>query len=137
MENKEEKIDNSKEVEVVKEEIKKPSAPVTLEDIKNLLEKNLKWSQIIYEQNRKINRKLMWQAVSGWLRILLVAIPIILAIWFLPSYVGPFVDKYGYLWGMSKSSTSTSTQSNTSIDQLIKLIPLDPAKQEQLKTLLK
>ncbi len=134
------KIEEKKEGAVLEEpkkelEVKKDTAPVTLDEIKALLEKNLKWSQIIYEQNRKINRNLMWQAISGWLRILLVMVPLLLALWFLPSYVGQFMDKYGYLFGVNKAATTN--QQTTSVDQMIKLLPLDAAKQEQIKTLLK
>lgn len=104
------------------------------EMIKELLEKNLKWSQIIYEQNRKINNKLMWSAVGNWFRILLVAVPLILAVWFLPPVVKDLKNKYGGLLG---AKTATSTPNPNSFEQLLKILPLDPAKQEQLKALLK
>lgn len=101
---------------------------------KELLEKNLKWSQIIYEQNRKINGKLMWIAAGSWFKILLIAVPLILAAWFLPPVVKDLQSKYGVLLG---GKTSTSTTDIGSFDQLLKMLPLDPAKQEQLKALLK
>jgi len=106
------------------------------ENIKDLLEKNLKWSQIIYEQNRKINRKLMWAAVANWLRIFIILIPLGLAVWFLPPYVRKIIDTYGGLLG-NKSPTSLISGQANSIDQIIKMLPLDPAKQEQIKALLK
>ncbi len=102
--------------------------------IKELLEKNLKWSQIIYEQNRKINNKLMWSAIASWFRILLIVVPLILAIWFLPPLIQGLQNTYGSLFGGKSSST---TPNSSSIDQLLKILPLDPAKQEQLKMLLK
>lgn len=40
--------------------------------LRELIEKNLKWSQILYEQNRRINRKLLWMLVARWLQILIV-----------------------------------------------------------------
>ncbi len=112
----------------------KPIVKTDNETIKELLEKNLKWSQIIYEQNRKINNKLMWQAIGSWLRILLIVVPLIIAIWFLPPIIQGLQSTYGSLLG--GSSTSSKPNSN-SIDQLLKMLPLDPAKQEQLKALLK
>jgi hypothetical protein len=110
-------------------------APKTdTEMIKELLEKNLKWSQIIYEQNRKINNKLMWSAIGNWFRLLLIVVPLILAIWFLPPVLKDLQNKYG---GMLGIKNSTSTSSVNTIEQLLKLIPLDQVKQEQLKALLK
>lgn len=104
------------------------------EMIRELLEKNLKWSQIIYEQNRKINNKLMWQSVFGWLRMLLILAPLILAIWFLPPLIKNFQNTYGIFLGGSPTSSMSNVNS---IDKLLKMLPLDPAKQEQLKALLK
>ncbi|OGH90226.1 MAG: hypothetical protein A2537_01985 [Candidatus Magasanikbacteria bacterium RIFOXYD2_FULL_36_9] len=140
-------VENKKEVEnekttpveaVIASENKpvvKIATPKTdVELTKELLEKNLKWSQIIYEQNRKINGKLMWIAVGSWFKVLLIAVPLILAIWFLPPVVKDLQSKYGGLLG---GKTSTSTTNVGSFDQLLKMLPLDPAKQEQLKALLK
>ncbi|MBI5221629.1 MAG: hypothetical protein HY979_02395 [Candidatus Magasanikbacteria bacterium] len=104
------------------------------EVIKELLEKNLKWSQIIYEQNRKIHSKMMWTAVAGWFRLILILAPLIWAIWYLPGIIKNLQNNYGSLLG-GKSSDSQS-QSN-SMEQLLKILPLDAAKQEQLKALLK
>ncbi len=61
----------------------KITSPVQPEaSLKELVEKNLKWSQIIYEQNRKINNKLLWIALGGWVKILLILLPLIAAILF-------------------------------------------------------
>ncbi|HSR89499.1 MAG TPA: hypothetical protein VLK22_03880 [Candidatus Udaeobacter sp.] len=102
-------------------------------DLKELMEKNLKWSQIIYEQNRKINNKLLWSAIADWLRLLVLVVPIVLAFLFLPPWLKGFWSRYGDL--LVKTSV-TSTRQN-SLENLLKLFNLDPAKQEQLKTLLK
>jgi hypothetical protein len=101
------------------------------------LEKNLKWSQIIYEQNRKINNKLMWTAVAGWVRVFLILVPLVVAAWFLPPLVKDLQDTYGSLLGGKTTSIAPSSLAPSSIDQLLKILPLDPAKQEQLKALLK
>jgi hypothetical protein len=45
----------------------KDTSPLALRE---LIEKNLKWSQILYEQNRRINRKLFWTAVARWIQLL-------------------------------------------------------------------
>jgi len=125
--------ENKKTPEILPVDLEnKPVEKTESETIKALLEKNLKWSQIIYEQNRKINSKLMWTAIASWLRTLLIVVPIILALWFLPSLFKSLQNTYGSLLG----GQTTPIQSN-SIDQLLKVLPLDPAKQEQLKVLLK
>jgi|GEM_PF-979023 len=111
---------------------------VSPEALRELLEKNLKWSQIIYEQNRKINRKLFWYDLAGWLRLFLILAPIILAIIFLPPIVKDLWQKYGGL--VSGTSGIVGVGSNTSpssIDQILKLLPMNSAQQEQLKQLLK
>lgn len=105
------------------------------QSLKELLEKNLKWSQIIYEQNRKINNKLMWAAIGGWLRLVLILAPLIWAAWFLPPLVNQFMKNYGDLLG--GKATSAQSVPSGSLEQIMKLLPLDPAKQEQIKALLK
>jgi len=108
----------------------------TLNQVGELLEKNLKWSQIIYEQNRKINRKLFISSLFGWIYFILIVAPIILAVWFLPPV---FKDLYGQYQGLlgGGAGVTTNLQTNSSMDQILKLLPLDAARQEQLKALLK
>jgi hypothetical protein len=111
------------------------SIPKTeLETVKELLEKNLKWSQIIYEQNRKIHSKMMWTAVAGWFRVLLIAAPLAWAIWYLPGFIKNLQATYAPLLGGKVINQSAPA---TSIEQLLKLLPLDSAQQEQLKAILK
>ncbi len=104
--------------------------------LKELIEKNLKWSQIIYEQNRKLNSKLLWLAASSWLKILILIIPLVAAGIFLPPLFKDVWPQYSELLGISNSSEQ-QTKSSNSLDGIIKILNLDPAKQEQLKALLK
>ena len=104
-------------------------------DLKGLVEKNLKWSQIIYEQNRKINNKLLWTAIAGWVRVALILVPIVLGIFFLSPLLKGVVSQYSELLGVSSENASSTPQS--SLDNLFKLFNVDPAKQEQIKALLK
>ncbi|HLD60524.1 MAG TPA: hypothetical protein VJA27_00070 [Patescibacteria group bacterium] len=98
--------------------------------LKELLEKNLKWSQIIYEQNRKINHKLLWAAIASWLRFLIIAVPLILAILYLPRLIKEF--QCSFLGG-----TDCPAGQKNGNENLLKLLPLDPAQKEQLKAILK
>ena len=110
-----------------------PEAAKAEPSLKELIEKNLKWSQIIYEQNRKINNKLLWSAVANWLRLLVIVVPIILAFIFLPPLLKKAWSQYGDLLG---NAPATGAKQN-SFENVLKLFNLDPAQQEQLKTLLK
>ncbi|MEK7213472.1 MAG: hypothetical protein AAB678_03500 [Patescibacteria group bacterium] len=114
----------------------KPAASKTAEpaSVQELLEKNLKWSQIIYEQNRRLNSKLLWSAIASWLRFFIIAIPLVIALVYLPSLYREFKVKYDQLLG---GDGKTQTLAPSSLDQLFKLLPLDAAKQEQLKAILK
>lgn len=116
--------------------VHKDTSPEALRD---LLEKNLKWSQIIYEQNRRINSKLFWQTFAGWIRILLIVVPLILAVVFLAPFLNGALQQYQSLLGPSNAASTddTSNNSSNSIEKFLKLLPLDPAKQEQIKTILK
>lgn len=98
--------------------------------LRDLLEKNLKWSQIIYEQNRKINQKLFWSTFANWLRLLLIIVPLVLAIWFLPPLLSGLMGTYGNLLNPS------SAGSKTSVEDFLKMLPLSPAQEAQIKTLI-
>lgn len=112
----------------------KDTSPLALRE---LLEKNLKWSQIIYEQNRKINNKLLWSAIAEWLRLFIILVPLAIVIWgawaFLPQIKNVY-SQYNEL--LQLSPTSLNSGSNSSVQDLIKLLPLNPSQQEQLKGML-
>jgi hypothetical protein len=103
--------------------------------LKELIEKNLKWSQIIYEQNRKINNKLLWTAIAEWLKVFLIVAPIVLAILFLGPMFKNLMSQYSDLLG--GNTPNTSSQQDSVSNLLLKWSNLDPAKQEQLKALFK
>lgn len=62
---------------------------------KELLEKNLKWAEILYEQNKRINRKLNLLTIGGTIRFLAILIPIVLALIFIPPFLRSFSESYG------------------------------------------
>lgn len=109
----------------------KDSSP---EALLELLEKNLKWSQIIYEQNRRINSKLFWQALAGWFRIFIIVVPLILATVYLTPFLNEAWSQYQSLLGQVGSAPKDN---NSTLEKIINLLPLDPAQQEQAKTMLK
>ena len=111
----------------------KPQKDVSPEALRELLEKNLKWSQIIYEQNRKINSKLFWTAFANWVRLMLLIGSFAAAAYFLPPLLGNVLNQYNSL--MNGISDPASAVKNGSADDLCKLLP--PAQQEACKSLLK
>ncbi len=66
-----------------------------------LIEKNIKWSQVIYNQNRKIQRRLSWIVFGSYLRLFLILIPVILGIIYLPPLISDFWAQYGSAVGAS------------------------------------
>lgn len=96
--------------------------------LRELLEKNLKWSQIIYEQNRRINRKMWWSAAASWIQLLVIVVPLVLSLIFLPT----FIKQYRCLW----QGGCTNQQLPPGIrDEIIKLLPLSQAERDRLKTI--
>ena len=64
-----------------------------------MLKKSLQWSQIIYEQNRKIKSRLTMMVVGSYLRLLLILVPLILALIYLPPLFKQVWQQYNQLLG--------------------------------------
>lgn len=109
--------------------VSKDASPLALRE---LLEKNLKWSQIIYEQNRKINNKLLWSAAANWFRFLVIIIPLVLAVWYLPAIFKELRDKYG----LFLNAAAKGQVSSTSVNSLLDVLPINAVEREQLKAML-
>ena len=67
--------------------------------LKDLVEKNIKWSQVIYEQNRGIKRRLTWVVIGSYLRLLMIVVPLILAFIYLPPLLKDLFAQYSSLLG--------------------------------------
>lgn len=59
-----------------------------------LIEKNIKWSQLIYDQNKKIQRRLTFLVIGNYVRLLLIFIPIIIGILYVLPFVGQEMEAY-------------------------------------------
>ena len=124
--------------EATTDETEKKQEPIIAEavkpepSLKELIEKNLKWSQIIYEQNRKINNKLLWSTIASWFYIIIILAPIVVGIIYLPPLLKPIISQYQNLMGDSKPGSSS-----LNLDNFFQMFNLDPAKQEQLKAIIK
>ena len=104
-------------------------ADVPAATLKELVEKNLKWSQIIYEQNRKINHKLLWNTIANWVRLVIIIVPLAIALFFLPR----IISDYNCL----VKGTCQNTTGAKSVEDLLKYLPLGPAESDRLKAILK
>lgn len=133
-----EETKNDSDTVVIPEEpekiVKKEVVAAEPADLRELIEKNLKWSQIIYEQNRKINNKLLWASIFGWFKIILIFASLIWAYIYFQPILGGVLKQYGSLLGLEQQTGATPT----SADYLLQIYKnLDPAKLEQLKAGLK
>ncbi len=109
----------------------KDTSPAALRD---LLEKNLKWSQIIYEQNRRINSKLFWSTLGSWFKIIIFFVLLGGSLLFLSPFFRPFFNYYNSFARQAKFGEITPT---SSLQNALQFLPLDTAQKEQLKTFLK
>lgn len=73
--------------------------------LKILIEKNIKWSQVIYNQNRKIQRRLTWMTIGSYTRLFLILIPLILGIIYLPPIISDAWAQYGSQLGSGNAQS--------------------------------
>jgi len=68
------------------------------QDLKALVEKSIRWSQVLHEQNKKILRRMTWMAVGSYIRLALFLIPLIVGIIFLPPLLKQAFGQYQSLF---------------------------------------
>ena len=73
------------------------------EEIKKLLEKNIKLTDEILERTKKINRYVVFQQIFGVLKIFLIVVPIILGIIYLPKLLEQALEPYRELLDIKDS----------------------------------
>lgn len=101
------------------EPIKKVESDEGAATLKDLVEKNIKWSQVIYEQNRGIKRRLTWMLIGSYLRLLIIVVPIILAIIYLPPLIRDLFEQYaGIINGVQNMSKGGELDIGGLIDQI-------------------
>ncbi|MBD3310873.1 MAG: hypothetical protein GF349_00015 [Candidatus Magasanikbacteria bacterium] len=79
---------------------KKPKAVQSSDDLEILIKKNIKWSQIIYEQNKKITKRMTWMVIGNYLRLLIIVVPIVLGIIYLPPLIDQMLQSYTEILGV-------------------------------------
>ena len=68
--------------------------------VKKLLEKNLKLTEEIYKMSKSIKSFMMWQKIFGFLKILIIVVPIVLGIIYLPPLLKNVLGQYQDLLGI-------------------------------------
>ena len=74
------------------------------EEIKKLLQKNLELNQRIYEMVKSIKSYIFWQRIFGVLKILIIVIPIIVGIIYLPPLFKQVINQYQSLLGVGQNN---------------------------------
>jgi hypothetical protein len=74
------------------------------EELKKLLEENLKLTQEIHTMTKKINKFVIWSRIFGFLKILIIVVPIILGIIYLPPLLKDVFGQYKDLLGIGGGS---------------------------------
>ena len=88
------------------------------EDIKKILEENLKLSKETHEMVKKIRSFVVWQQVFGVIKILLIVVPIILGLIYLPALLQNAFAPYKELLGTGQDAK----------DSIIKGLGIDEKK---------
>lgn len=69
-----------------------------LKELKNLLKENIALTKELEERMQKVNRWIMWQKTFAWLKFILIAVPIVLGILYLPPLLQDIFMKYQDFW---------------------------------------
>jgi len=83
------------------------TANIMDEEIKKMLEKNLEYSQEIYKQTKYIKGYVFWAQIFGVLKILIIVVPIVIGIIYLPPLLNNLFDQYKDALGIQGGSSST------------------------------
>ncbi len=79
-------------------------------EIKKLLEENLALNEEIYKMVKKINRFVIWQRIFGFLKILIIIVPIVLGILYLPPILKELLGQYQSILGLGQDAQNLNPQ---------------------------
>ena len=105
-------------------------------DIRELLEKNLKWSQIIYEQNRRISRRLLWASIAAWCKWIILAAAIAWSVWYGWPIVSNLINQYNSIASELQLPSGQKIDA-ASLEKILKMLPIGQQQQEQIKAMTK
>ena len=105
----------------------------TGEDLKALLEENLRYAKAIYTSTEKVRRYMFWGRVYDVFKLLLIVVPLVIGFWYLQPLLQGALSSYQQLLGDSPSTSGTSINAST----LQQLRELQKSGQLNLQDLLK
>lgn len=96
-------------------------------DIKELLEENIKLSKDILRSTEKTRKYMRWMQVMSFLRVLIIVIPLVLAILYIPPFLSSLSDTFGKLYGgeqfnILEQLKNPAGGANLNLDQIKKLL---------------
>lgn len=127
----------------IETEVKEKKEIAENEDsLRELLEKNLKWSQIIYEQTRRLNRRLFWNAMFGWFKLIIIIAPLVIGVWYFWPTIENAKQQYLDIMGFVNDTKSTVSGGkvqvdSSTMDKILKMLPLNSGMEEQFKAMIK
>lgn len=68
-------------------------------ELKRLLEENLRYSQLLYQDMARVRRFMFWRMIFGILSFLLILTPLVLAVLYLPPFLDRLYEDYQILIG--------------------------------------
>ena len=83
----EEQNTDKEDLEIGVEPTADMSITTSHDSLKELIEKNIKWSQVVYHQNKAIKHRLSLMVLGSYLRLALILTPNVLGIIYLPPFV--------------------------------------------------
>lgn len=105
------------------------------DDLKSLMEENLKISKKILENTSSIRKHIFWSRVWSGVKLLLIIIPLVLAAIYLPPLIGKYTGMYENLFGKGGEQSDIIDKfknlSPDSLNNLLKLAPPDVQRQLQ------
>ncbi|PIZ94928.1 MAG: hypothetical protein COX80_05460 [Candidatus Magasanikbacteria bacterium CG_4_10_14_0_2_um_filter_33_14] len=78
---------------------KEEEAHINRGTLQELVEKNIKWSQVIYNQNKKIKRRLTMIVIGNYLRLFIIIAPILIGFLYWPEILAKFQEYFGQYLG--------------------------------------
>ena len=77
------------------------------ENVKNLLEENLRLTKEIHQMSRRISRHVTFQKIMSLIYFLLIVVPLILGAIYLPTLIQSFLSPYQELLDSGKNMGNT------------------------------
>lgn len=73
--------------------------PTQGDDLKSLLEENLKYAKAIYASTEKTRRYILWGQIFGFIKIFVIIVPLLVGFWYLKPYLMQASEAYQQLLG--------------------------------------